>query len=119
MHCGGCSGAVTRALQKAKDNGGARSHYVPFPPSSYFITGVSSFDVSLEKQEVIVESPLAYDEILEKIKKTGKDVCFISATFIRTQNFSLIIGSLGHYGRVKVPFDVASQACCPLVSTKS
>lgn len=77
MHCGGCSGAVTRALQKAKDTGGARSHYVLFPPCSYFITGVSSFDVSLEKQEVIVQSPLAYDDILEKIKKTGKDVCFM------------------------------------------
>ncbi|TEB36351.1 hypothetical protein FA13DRAFT_1623955 [Coprinellus micaceus] len=58
MTCGGCSGAVTRVLTKAKDNG-----------------GVSSFDVSLEKQEVIVKGTLPYDEVLEKIKKTGKEVC--------------------------------------------
>jgi copper chaperone len=39
------------------------------------LLGVSSFDVSLEKQEVIVKGTLPYDEVLEKIKKTGKEVC--------------------------------------------
>lgn len=36
--------------------------------------GVESFDVSLEKQEVIVKGTAEYDYVLEKIKKTGKEV---------------------------------------------
>ncbi|KZV97051.1 copper chaperone taha [Exidia glandulosa HHB12029] len=54
MTCGGCSGAVTRALQKTE--------------------GVDSFDVSLEKQEVVVNTGLPYETVLERIKKTGKEV---------------------------------------------
>ncbi|EIW85158.1 copper chaperone taha, partial [Coniophora puteana RWD-64-598 SS2] len=54
MTCGGCSGAVTRVLSK--------------------MDGVTSFDVSLEKQEVIVKGTAPYDAVLEKIKKTGKEV---------------------------------------------
>lgn len=38
-------------------------------------TGIESFDVSLEKQEVIVKGTIPYDTLLEKIKKTGKEVC--------------------------------------------
>jgi len=53
MTCGGCSGAVTKALSK--------------------VEGIT-YDVSLEKQEVIVRGPVDYDTILEKIKKTGKEV---------------------------------------------
>ncbi|GJJ77958.1 copper chaperone [Entomortierella parvispora] len=53
MSCGGCSGAVTKALNK--------------------LEGVDKFDVSLEKQRVVVESStLNQDEILAAIKKTGK-----------------------------------------------
>ncbi|KAF9203341.1 Cytosolic copper metallochaperone [Haplosporangium sp. Z 27] len=53
MTCSGCSGAVTRVLTK--------------------LDGVKSFDVSLEKQKVTVESDsLTQEEILEKIQKTGK-----------------------------------------------
>lgn len=37
--------------------------------------GISSYDVSLEKQEVIVKGKIPYDDLLEKIKKTGKEVC--------------------------------------------
>ena len=37
-------------------------------------TGVSSYDVSLEKQEVIVKGTVPYETVLEKIKKTGKEV---------------------------------------------
>lgn len=40
----------------------------------YGITGVSSFDISLEKQEVIVKGTAPYETVLEKIKKTGKEV---------------------------------------------
>ncbi|KAI0322224.1 hypothetical protein OF83DRAFT_1049748, partial [Amylostereum chailletii] len=54
MTCGGCSGAVTRVLQKAE--------------------GVTSFDVSLEKQEVLVNGPIGYDPLLAIIQKTGKEV---------------------------------------------
>jgi len=55
MTCGGCSGAVTRALGKAE--------------------GLEKFEVSLENQTVIVHPTTAtYDEVLEKIKKTGKEV---------------------------------------------
>jgi len=37
-------------------------------------TGVSSFEISLDKQEVIVKGTAPYDTVLEKIKKTGKEV---------------------------------------------
>ncbi|KAG0255224.1 ATX1 antioxidant protein 1 [Actinomortierella ambigua] len=53
MTCSGCSGAVTRVLQKN--------------------TQVKSFEVTLETGKVTVESDsLTQDEILEIIKKTGK-----------------------------------------------
>ncbi|VDB82988.1 unnamed protein product [Peniophora sp. CBMAI 1063] len=58
MTCGGCSGAVTRVLERAKTNG----------------NGVSSYDVSLEKQEVLVTGEIPYDDLLAMIKKTGKEV---------------------------------------------
>ncbi|KAJ5490570.1 hypothetical protein LT330_008601 [Penicillium expansum] len=56
MTCGGCSGAVERVLKK--------------------LEGVKTFDVSLETQTVNVttEPTLSYDNVLEKIKKTGKTV---------------------------------------------
>ncbi|KAG0046901.1 Cytosolic copper metallochaperone [Gryganskiella cystojenkinii] len=53
MTCGGCSGAVTRVLNK--------------------LQGVEKFDVSLDTQKVTVESStLTQDEILAVIQKTGK-----------------------------------------------
>lgn len=42
--------------------------------SSRARAGVDNFDVSLEKQEVIVNTALPYDTVLERIKKTGKEV---------------------------------------------
>ncbi|CAA7271673.1 unnamed protein product [Cyclocybe aegerita] len=59
MTCSGCSGAITRVLEKAKNDG---------------TSGVSSYDVSLENQEVLVTGTILYDDLLEKIKKTGKEV---------------------------------------------
>lgn len=38
------------------------------------LAGVSSFDVSLEKQSVVVKGSAPYETVLEKIKKTGKEV---------------------------------------------
>jgi len=59
MTCGGCSGAVTRVLQKlqSQDDG-----------------GVTSYEVSLEKQEVIVKGSTDYNTVYETIKKTGKEI---------------------------------------------
>ncbi|KAF8350674.1 hypothetical protein F5887DRAFT_940407 [Amanita rubescens] len=57
MTCSGCSGAVTRVLEKAKTEG-----------------GVTEFDVSLEEQKVTVTGTMPYEDVLEKIKKTGKKV---------------------------------------------
>jgi hypothetical protein len=42
------------------------------PPSAN--PGVSSFDVSLETQTVVVKGTAPYETVLEKIKKTGKEV---------------------------------------------
>ncbi|KJA27181.1 hypothetical protein HYPSUDRAFT_118646, partial [Hypholoma sublateritium FD-334 SS-4] len=56
MTCTGCSGAITRVLEKAKAD------------------GVTSYDVNLEKQEVLVYGTIPYEEVLAKIKKTGKEV---------------------------------------------
>ncbi|CAF9910866.1 MAG: hypothetical protein GOMPHAMPRED_007214 [Gomphillus americanus] len=55
MTCGGCSGAVERVLKK--------------------LEGVSSYEVSLEKQSAEVHSStLDYETVLQKIKNTGKAV---------------------------------------------
>ena len=37
-------------------------------------TGVSSYDISLEKQEVLVVGTIPYDDLHAKIAKTGKQV---------------------------------------------
>lgn len=37
--------------------------------------GVESYDISLEKQEVLVKGTIGFDDLQEKIKKTGKEVC--------------------------------------------
>ncbi|KAH9998627.1 hypothetical protein BJV77DRAFT_979392 [Russula vinacea] len=50
MTCGGCSGAVTRALQKAQANGPGRSSR---------------------------HGTIPYDDVLAVIKKTGKEVSII------------------------------------------
>ncbi|KAJ6547598.1 putative ATX1-antioxidant protein and metal homeostasis factor [Mycena capillaripes] len=58
MTCSGCSGAVTRVLEKAKKED----------------QGVSEFSVNLETQEVLVTGTMPYEDLLAKIKKTGKEV---------------------------------------------
>ncbi|GAA5988446.1 hypothetical protein JCM11641_005345 [Rhodosporidiobolus odoratus] len=54
MTCSGCSGAVERVLKKTE--------------------GVSSYSISLPDQTVLVTTSVPYDDILAKIKKTGKEV---------------------------------------------
>ncbi|KAL4067987.1 copper chaperone taha [Scleroderma citrinum] len=57
MTCSGCSGAVTRSLDKFKAAG-----------------EIDSFDVSLEEQLVKVSGKADYDAVLVRIRKTGKEV---------------------------------------------
>ncbi|CAD6891263.1 unnamed protein product [Tilletia laevis] len=54
MNCSGCSGAVERVLKK--------------------LEGVSSYDISLDTQTVVVKGTAPFETVLEKIKKTGKEV---------------------------------------------
>lgn len=56
MACGGCSGAVTRALNK--------------------LDAVEQVDANLETQKVDVftKPELEYEDVLATIKKTGKEV---------------------------------------------
>ncbi|KAK3808309.1 MAG: putative ATX1-antioxidant protein and metal homeostasis factor [Benniella sp.] len=60
MSCGGCSGAVTKALQRAD--------------------GIDSFEVSLENQSVTVDSStLEEAAILKVIQGTGKQASIATA----------------------------------------
>ncbi|GBF92908.1 copper transport protein ATX1-like [Raphidocelis subcapitata] len=52
MACSGCSGAVERVLKK--------------------MAGVQTFDVSLEKQRVVVRGDVTPEAVLETVRKTGK-----------------------------------------------
>ncbi|CAL8582445.1 Cytosolic copper metallochaperone [Xanthoria parietina] len=56
MSCSGCSGAIERVLKK--------------------LEGIQSYTVSLEAQsaDIYAEDGLAYETVLEKIRKTGKTV---------------------------------------------
>ncbi|XP_015778618.1 PREDICTED: copper transport protein ATOX1-like [Acropora digitifera] len=59
MTCGGCSGAVTRVLNKKG--------------------GVDKIEIDMEKQRVYVTSALSADELLETIKKAGKSCSYIGS----------------------------------------
>ncbi|KAJ9060930.1 Cytosolic copper metallochaperone, variant 2 [Entomophthora muscae] len=55
MTCGGCSGAVTKALSKME--------------------GIDNVEIDMEKQLVAVStSSVSKEDIFEAIKKTGKEV---------------------------------------------
>ncbi|XP_044253870.1 copper transport protein ATX1 [Tribolium madens] len=59
MTCEGCSGAVERVLNKLKDK------------------GVEDVNIDLPGQQVKVKTSLSSQEILDVIKKTGKETEFI------------------------------------------
>ncbi|KAF7264913.1 hypothetical protein GWI33_021929 [Rhynchophorus ferrugineus] len=61
MTCEGCSGAVERVLGKHKDK-------------------IENVDISLADQKVKVKTILPATEVLELIKKTGKDVQYVAST---------------------------------------
>ncbi|KIO18133.1 hypothetical protein M407DRAFT_246563 [Tulasnella calospora MUT 4182] len=58
MTCSGCSGAVNRVLKKAQDDN----------------LGITEYNVDLPSETVLVTGTIPYDDLLEKIKKTGKEV---------------------------------------------
>lgn len=58
MTCGGCSGAVTRALEKATKDG----------------VGIDQFKVDLPSQTVVVAGPVSQFDLTAKISKTGKKI---------------------------------------------
>jgi len=78
MTCGGCSGAVTRALKKAQEKGPGSEHHTLFSLTITQFQPVSSYNVSLEKQEVFVTGTIPYDDVLAIISKTGKEVSLIA-----------------------------------------
>jgi hypothetical protein len=45
-------------------------------PKDTIIVGVTEYKVDLKTQEVLVTATLPYDDVLTRIKKTGKEVCF-------------------------------------------
>lgn len=57
MTCEGCSGAVTRVLNKTE--------------------GVENFRVELQDKEVFVTTDLPADKILQVLQKTGKETTYI------------------------------------------
>lgn len=58
MTCTGCSGAVERVLGKLKEK-------------------VEKVDIDLDNKKVFVTSTLSSDELLETLKKTGKEVNYV------------------------------------------
>lgn len=89
MTCSGCSGAVTKALSRIEGEP-VLQNLLPWL-SGYSGAGIT-YDVNLEKQEVTVRGPVDYDTVLEKIKKTGKEVR-ISASVVRREPHSLQVRS--------------------------
>lgn len=54
-------------------------------------TGLESYEVDLEKQSVVVIPATAtYDEVYEKIKKTGKEVICFTSIYPTTTKTTLI-----------------------------
>lgn len=65
---------------------------------------VESYEVSLEKQEVFVTGTIPYDDLLAKIKKTGKEVGRQRLSLLTAAVDCLgLIGSIGRDGRVIRP----------------
>ncbi|XP_055332242.1 copper transport protein ATOX1-like [Paramacrobiotus metropolitanus] len=59
MTCEGCSGAVTRILDKQKGN------------------GVNSFQIDLPNKKVFIDSSLTPDELLATLQKSKKEVKYV------------------------------------------
>ncbi|OQV18250.1 hypothetical protein BV898_07646 [Hypsibius exemplaris] len=59
MTCEGCSGAVTRILEKQKAN------------------GVNSFQIDLPNKKVFIDSSLPVEDLLATLQKSKKEVKYI------------------------------------------
>ena len=59
------------------------SNFATAFPKKTTIIGVTDYTVDLKTQEVLVTASLPYDDVLARIKKTGKEVCFQLVTFSR------------------------------------
>eukprot|EP00037_Helgoeca_nana_P014935 m.140213 g.140213 ORF g.140213 m.140213 type:complete len:82 (+) comp22786_c0_seq1:122-367(+) len=57
MTCGGCSGAVTKVLNRKKEKG----------------EDIKNFTIDMEEQTVSVETDMAADDMLTIVKKAGKE----------------------------------------------
>lgn len=83
MTCEGCSGAVQKVLTKLKGMYKINPNRLLLTVNLSFYcigNGVEDFNISLESQKVTVKSTLSADEILEVIKKTGKEVQYIASS---------------------------------------
>jgi copper chaperone len=86
MSCGGCSGAIERTLKKMEGTANPppppARRTAPYQPNRLTRpppparTGVKSYDVSLETQSatVVADPSLGYEDLLGRLKKTGKTV---------------------------------------------
>lgn len=86
----------------------------PYHGQSNTSPGVSDFTVNLDTQEVLVKGTLPYEDVLARIKKTGKEVGSY------TQSGTLIywnIGSLGYHCRVIHCAFVVSVLSCAYIAT--
>jgi len=76
MSCKGCSGAVERALKKAKEN----NENGEFPAFLYYsnihihLSGIADYHVNFDKKEVIVKGTISLEKAAATIEKTGKTV---------------------------------------------
>lgn len=73
MTCEGCANAARRVLGKL---GGRSFSFVPSRCSSV-LDKVSNVDIDVAAKTVKVTTTASHDEILETLKKTGKETKFI------------------------------------------
>lgn len=72
MTCSGCSGAIERVLKKTE--GGWFLIWALSSKCWMNGSGIKEYEVNQDKQKVNVTGTITYDTLLEKIKKTGKEV---------------------------------------------
>lgn len=77
MSCGGCSGAIDRVLKKTEGVCFSRRTRRPVlmdPHHPTLLAGIASYEISIERQEVVVHTSMDYNTVLATLKKTGKEV---------------------------------------------
>ena len=74
MTCSGCSNAVNKALTRLEGKMIACFSVRKGFKFWHLVIGIEKIDISLEKQEVVVDTELPRETVLAAIKKTGKTV---------------------------------------------